>query len=66
MRDFSPLEEIEELLDPNIFFRANRQAIINISAAHSVKLAVQLKPPIKIEVDISREKSPLFRKWMDR
>ena len=70
--DFSPLEEIEEVLDSKIFFRANRQMIINIGAVHSVKphgnqkLAVQLKAPLKFEVDISREKAPLFRKWIDR
>lgn len=70
--DFSALEEIEEVLDPNIFFRANRQAIINIHAVQSVKpsgnqkLVVQLKQPVKLEIDISREKAPLFKKWMDR
>jgi len=70
--DFSPLEEIEELLDSKNFFRANRQMIININAVHSVKphgnqkLAVQLKAPLKLEVDVSREKAPLFRKWLDR
>ncbi|RXK60529.1 response regulator transcription factor [Lacibacter luteus] len=70
--DFSALEEIEEVLDPNLFFRANRQAIININSVHSVKphgnqkLMVQLKQPLKLEVDISREKAPLFKKWMDR
>jgi len=72
IHNFSALEEIEELLDPNIFFRANRQMILNIGAVHSVKpfgnqkLSVQLKAPLKLEVDISREKAPLFRKWMDR
>lgn len=46
--------------------------IINIGAVHSVKphgnqkLAVQLKAPLKLEVDISREKAPLFRRWIDR
>lgn len=70
--DFSALEEIEEVLDPGIFFRANRQAIINIHAVQSVKpngnqkLMVQLKPPLKLDIDISREKAPLFKKWMDR
>ena len=70
--DFSALEEIEELLDPKIFFRVNRQTIINIAAVHIVKpqgnqkLSVQLKSPLKLDVDISREKATLFRKWMDR
>ena len=70
--DFSALEEIEEMLDPAVFFRANRQTIINIHAIHSVKpngnqkLMVQLKQPLKLEVDISREKAPFFKKWVDK
>lgn len=70
--DFTTLEEIEELLDPKIFYRANRQCIINIEAIQSVKphenqkLAVQLKAPLKLEVDVSREKAPSFKKWFDR
>lgn len=70
--DFSALEDIEEVLNPEFFFRANRQAIIHINSVQSVKpfgnqkLMVQLKAPLKIEVDISREKAPLFKKWMDR
>ena len=70
--DFSALEDIEEVLDPNLFFRANRQAIIHINSIHSVKphgnqkLMVQMKSPLKLEIDISREKAPLFKKWMDR
>jgi DNA-binding LytR/AlgR family response regulator len=70
--DYSPLEEIEEVLDPNIFFRANRQTIINLNAVQSAKpygnqkLMIQLKPPLKMEVDVSREKAPLLRRWLDR
>ncbi|SDD15834.1 LytR/AlgR family response regulator transcription factor [Niabella drilacis] len=70
--DFSALEDIEDVLDPAIFFRANRQAIINIYSIQSVKphgnqkLVVQLKHPLKLEIDISREKAPFFKKWMDR
>ena len=70
--DFTTLEEVEELLDPQKFYRANRQYIIHIDAIQSVKphenakLAVYLKPPLKYEVDISREKAPAFKKWFDR
>ncbi|MES2797676.1 MAG: LytTR family DNA-binding domain-containing protein [Bacteroidota bacterium] len=70
--DVSSLDEIEELLNPHIFFRANRQAIIHINAIQSVrpfgnqKLIAKLKAPLKQEIDISREKAPLFKKWMDR
>jgi DNA-binding LytR/AlgR family response regulator len=70
--DYSTLEEIEELLDPNLFFRANRQCIININAVQSVKpqanlkLDVLLKAPLKLPIDVSREKATQFKKWLDR
>jgi len=70
--DFTTLEEIEDLLDPQQFYRANRQSIINIESIQSVrphenqKLTIQLKPPFKMEIDISREKAPAFKKWFDR
>ncbi|MEP6676412.1 MAG: LytTR family DNA-binding domain-containing protein [Ferruginibacter sp.] len=69
---FESMEEIEVLLDPAVFYRANRQCIINIDAIQSVrprensKLTISIKPPIKLEVDISRDKAPEFRKWIDR
>ena len=68
----STLEEMEELLDPKKFYRANRQYIIHIDAIQSVKphenskLTVLLKAPLKFDVDISREKAPAFKKWFDR
>jgi len=70
--DYSTLEEIEELLDPRQFYRANRQFIIHINSIQSVKphenqkLTAHLKAPLKFEVDISREKAPAFKKWFDR
>lgn len=70
--DYVTLEEIEDLLDPAVFYRANRQSIVHIDAIQSVKphenqkLTVTLKPPLKMEQDISREKAPAFKKWFDR
>jgi len=73
MIDYVTLEEVEELLDPRQFYRANRQFIINIDAIQSVKpvenskLIIRLKEPQhKLEIDMSRLKSPEFKKWMDR
>ncbi len=73
MIDFAALEDVEELLDPKIFYRANRQFIIHIDAIKSVKptedgkLTVRLKEPLqKIEIDMSRLKAPSFKKWLDR
>jgi DNA-binding LytR/AlgR family response regulator len=70
--DYSTLEEIEELVDPRLFYRANRQCIVHIDAIQSVKphenqkLTLHLKAPLKMEIDISREKAPVFKKWFDR
>jgi DNA-binding LytR/AlgR family response regulator len=73
MIDYVTLEEVEELLDPRQFYRANRQFIINIEAIQSVKpvenskLIIKLREPNhKLEIDMSRLKSPEFKKWMDR
>jgi len=71
--DFATLEEVEALLDPQKFYRANRKYIIHIDAVLTVKavenskLIVKLKEPNqKLEIDISREKAPAFKKWLDR
>jgi DNA-binding LytR/AlgR family response regulator len=73
MLDFSTLDDVEELLDPNQFYRANRQYIINIDAIQTVKpmenskLTIRLKEPNhKFEIDMSREKAPVFKKWVDK
>ncbi|MCE7066977.1 LytTR family DNA-binding domain-containing protein [Dyadobacter sp. CY326] len=69
--DFTTMDEIEELLDPAKFFRANRQSIVNCDAIQGIrshenqKLTVFLKDPLKPELDISREKAPSFKKWFD-
>jgi DNA-binding LytR/AlgR family response regulator len=69
--DYSTLDEIEELLDPQLFYRANRQFIININAIQTVKpvenakLLIKLKEPNhKFEIDLSRDKTPVFKKWL--
>ena len=73
MLDFSTLDEVEELVDPKQFFRVNRQHLVNIDAIQMVKplenskIMVKLKEPNqKFEVDMSREKAPVFKKWLDR
>lgn len=71
--DVNTLDEVEEVVDPGQFYRANRQFIINIDAIQAVrsiensKLLIKLKAPNdKFEIDMSREKTPVFKKWMDR
>lgn len=65
------LGELEEELDKNTFFRANRQYIININfirgfkAYEKVKLLLNLSlSDINHTIIISQETAPSFREWM--
>lgn len=64
------LEELEQQLAPQTFFRANRQFIININAIAEVrnyfngKLKVFIKATDK-EIIVSRNKSIALKIWMD-
>jgi two-component system response regulator LytT len=63
---------LEEQLDPEVFFRANRQHIIsinNIKGIHNFfngKLKVTLLKQPATEILISREKAAAFKQWLDR
>jgi two-component system, LytTR family, response regulator len=65
------LESLEEILDPNIFYRVNRSYIVNISAIQDVMVysnsRLKITPHIKWEPDIivSREKVSEFKEWFD-
>ncbi|NOQ28434.1 MAG: response regulator [Bacteroidales bacterium] len=65
------MEKLEEQLDPEIFFRANRSQIINIESIQKFesffggKLSVRLVNPFKDSVLISRLKATEFKNWLD-
>lgn len=66
------MDELEDELNPDEFFRANRQFIIHIDSVSIVKndmngkQKVILKYNSEIEIIVSREKAPLLRKWLDK
>lgn len=68
--DYS-LENLEELLDPDIFFRVNRKLIVRIGAIQKIKtllnnrLQIFLDPPFDQDIYVSKEKSPGFKIWLD-
>jgi DNA-binding LytR/AlgR family response regulator len=70
--DYDTLEEIEAMLNTGKFYRANRQYIISENAIKSVhthptgKLMLRLVMQPAPEIDISREKAPGFKKWLDK
>ncbi len=65
------LDKLEEELDPSVFIRANRQAIVNMNAIHSLenyfggKLIVKLLPQFDQKFVISRAKATVFKNWLD-
>lgn len=65
------LEELEEQLDPQFFFRVNRQFILHINSIDSIhkyfneKAKIILKRDKNAEVIVSRIKMAQFKLWLD-
>lgn len=70
MVDFS-LDKLGEQLDPDVFFRANRQIILNIESIQRIepyflgKAVVQVLPPFKDKIVVSKEKIASFKLWLN-
>ena len=66
------LEELEDLLDPTLFFRLNRQFIASATSINKIhtyfngKLKIELSPQTTEEVLVSREKNVLFQNWLEK
>lgn len=66
-----PLSRLADQLDPDQFFRANRQILVCVKAIVSVepyfngKIVVALRPPYKTKVLISEEKITSFKQWLN-
>lgn len=66
-----PLNKLSEQLDPDKFFRANRQVLLCIDSITKVepffngKIIVSVKPPHKNQILISEEKIPSFKLWLN-
>lgn len=70
LTDYTSLEELQELLNPDLFFRVNRQYIAHIQSIKNYKsiafgkLLVALKGNIPLEIVVSKEKAPYFKNWL--
>ena len=66
------LDQLEETLNPNDFYRINRQFVVCIDAISKItlwfkgKLKLQLSPKFKENIFVSRDKSSNFKAWMDK
>lgn len=67
-----PLDEVDQQLDPKIFFRINRQYIVRFSAIAEIhpyfkgRIKLKLNPNQPDEIVVSSERTPEFKKWLDR
>jgi two-component system, LytTR family, response regulator len=67
--EYNTMDEIEHLINPELFYRANRQYIVNIKAVGKVKttqkgITANLISTFENEIDISREKAVDFKNWL--
>ncbi|MFP4059157.1 MAG: LytR/AlgR family response regulator transcription factor [Bacteroidales bacterium] len=66
------LEIIESLVDPSVFFRVNRQYLVNIKSIRDMytlsrsRIKLELSPSAPIDVMVSFTKLSSFRKWLDQ
>lgn len=65
------LNKLTEQLDPDQFFRANRQILLCVKAISHIepyfngKIVVFVKPPYKDQITISEEKITAFKQWLN-
>ena len=69
--DYS-LEELESMLDPKVFFRANRKYIVRFESVEEMlsysnsRIRLSLKNWDDPDIVLSREKTREFKAWLDR
>jgi len=70
--DFRSLDETEELVNPECFFRANRQCLVQLAFIESYrgddtgKLTLKIKGMMKEGIVVSKEKASAFKEWFDQ
>lgn len=66
-----PLSRLEEQLDPDLFFRANRQILLSVKSISRIepyfngRISVTLSPFFKDKVTISEDRVALFKMWLN-
>jgi two-component system, LytTR family, response regulator LytT len=66
------MDELEDMLDPEQYFRISRSFYVSVSSIDKIddyfgnRLMLQLKPAVDKEALVSREKVTDFKKWMGK
>jgi DNA-binding LytR/AlgR family response regulator len=69
--DYRSLDEVQELVDPKNFYRANRQTLVHLPFVESYrgddtgKITVKMRLSKAEEIIISKEKAAEFKKWFE-
>lgn len=69
--EYRSLDEIQEMVDPTVFFRANRQTLIHADFIQKFevdfmgKINIQLNTPDKKIIQVSKDKASAFRNWVE-
>jgi DNA-binding LytR/AlgR family response regulator len=64
------MDECENLFDPKLFFRINRQVIVHIQAISKMvaysksRVSLSLQPSVPFETIVSTERSAAFKIWL--
>jgi two-component system, LytTR family, response regulator LytT len=65
------MEFLEKRLDPELFFRINRQYIVGLSAIESItrldngRITIETNPPAKEELIVSGDRAADFKHWLN-
>lgn len=66
-----PLEKLEEQLNPEHFFRTNRQSIVHVDSIVRIepyfngKVVVHTRPEAPEKITVSKERSTAFKQWLN-
>jgi two-component system response regulator LytT len=66
------MDELEDMLDPTVYFRVSRSFYVSINAIDKIddyfgnRLILSLQPQVDKEALVSREKVTDFKKWMGK
>jgi two-component system response regulator LytT len=65
------IDQLEDILDPILFFRINRKYMVSVEAVHEIhtyfnsRLLLKLNPNQEENVIVSRERTSNFKNWLD-
>jgi len=65
------LEVVDVMVDPKLFFRANRKFIVKFEAISEIhpyfkgRMKIELTPMAEDDIVISADRTPDFKKWLD-